>query len=187
MKLTRSVAIGVLSLVAIASATAAPNADNAERKASVLPATVTELDLSLFDGKWFELARIPIPIGRDWVNTRDIYIKNSDGTWSVRYEGNKGSSDGPGKVLKQRLRIPDSARPGDMEVSFIPFIWMKYRLLYMSDDYRFMVVGSSSMNLLWLMSREANPSSGEYEALKVKAASLGYDTAKLERVSQSGN
>jgi lipocalin len=37
------------------------------------------------------------------------------------------------------------------------------------------------------MSREATPSAEEYEALKAKAASLGYDVSKLERVSQSGN
>jgi apolipoprotein D and lipocalin family protein len=74
-----------------------------------------------------------------------------------------------------------------MEVSFIPFIWMKYRLLYMSGDYRFMLVGSSSMDLLWLMSRDATPSTEEYEDLKAKAAALGYDVSKLERVSQSGN
>ncbi len=151
-----------------------------------LPATITELELSRFEGTWFEIARIPIPIARDWVDTCDIYIKNANGTWSVRYEGNKGTYAGPRKVLKQKLRIPDIARPGDMEVSFIPFIWMKYRLIYMSEDYRFMLVGSSSMDLLWIMSREARPSDEEYLTLVEKAASLGYDTSRLERVSQSG-
>jgi lipocalin len=153
---------------------------------SGLPPTVTALDLARFEGKWFELARIPIPIARDWVNTCDIYIRNENGSWSVRYEGNKGTDSGPRKVLRQKLRIPDPARPGDMEVSFIPLIWMKYRLIYMSDDYRFMLVGSSGMDLLWLMSREALPSEEEYLALAGKAAALGYDVSKLERVSQSG-
>jgi lipocalin len=156
------------------------------QKKSELPATITALDLSHFEGKWFELSRIPIPIARDWVDTCDIYIKNADGSWSVRYEGNKGVSSGPRKVLKQSLRIPDASRPGDMEVSFIPFIWMKYRLIYMSEDYRFMLVGSSSMDLLWLMSREARPSEADYLSLVGKATALGYDVSKLERVSQSG-
>jgi apolipoprotein D and lipocalin family protein len=49
-----------------------------------------------------------------------------------------------------------------------------------------MLVGSSSMDLLWIMSREARPSDAEYLTLVEKAASLGYDTSRLERVSQSG-
>jgi apolipoprotein D and lipocalin family protein len=63
---------------------------------------------------------------------------------------------------------------------------MHYRLIYMSDDYRFMLVGSSAMDLLWLMSRDAKPTDAEYAGLVAKAAALGYDVAKLERVSQSG-
>jgi apolipoprotein D and lipocalin family protein len=173
--------IAILVGLAEACAGAGPKAD-----VVALPPTVSALDFSRFEGKWFELARIPIPIARDWVDTCDIYIHNADGTWSVRYEGNKTNSDGPRKVLKQRLRVPDIARPGEMEVSFIPFVWASYRLLYMSDDYRFMLVGSSSMDLLWLMSRDAQPTDAEYSGLQLKAAALGYDVSKLERVSQSG-
>ena len=187
MKIKRTAFAVSLFLAAACLASAAPKSDGADKKAQPLPATVTHLDLSRFEGPWYELARIPIQIARDWVNTRDVYIHNADGSWSVRYEGNKGSADGSRKVLKQKLRIPDPARPGDMEVSFMPFVWMKYRLIYMSEDYRFMLVGSSSMDLLWLMSREAKPSIEEYEALRAMAASLGYDVAKLERVSQSGS
>ncbi len=147
--------------------------------------TVTVLDLDKFEGTWFELSRIPIPVAKDWVNTVDIYIPHPDGKWSVRYEGNKGSPEGKRKVLKQKLRIPDPRHPGEMEVSMIPFIWMKYRLVYMSADYRFMLVTSSSTDFLWLMSREAVPSAAEYDGLVAEAAALGFETGRLERVLQT--
>lgn len=182
MKPKKTMLMFVSLLGAAMSASAAPKQNPVE----TIP-TVAKLDLARFEGTWYELSRIPIPIARDWVNTADIYVHNADGTWSVRYEGNKGSASGPRKVLKQKLRIPDPARPGDMEVSFIPFVWMKYRLIYMSDDFRFMLVGSSSMDYLWLMSREARPTDAEYHALVAKAASLGYEASRLERVSQNGN
>lgn len=174
--------VTVLCATAASSATAAPKPNPTES----IP-TISKLDLSRFEGTWYELSRIPIPIAKDWVNTVDIYIHNDDGSWSVRYEGNKGSASGPRKVLKQKLRIPDPAKPGDMQVSFIPFIWMNYRLIYMSDDYRFMLVGSSSMDYLWLMSRVARPTAAEYDSLTKKAASLGYDVTRLQRVNQGGN
>jgi len=149
------------------------------------PSTVTVLDLDKFEGTWFELSRIPIPVARDWVNTADIYIPHPDGKWSVRYEGNKGSPEGKRKVLKQKLRIPDPRKPGEMEVSMIPFVWMKYRLVYMSADYRFMLVTGSSTDFLWLMSREAVPSAAEYDSLVARAAAMGFETGRLERVPQT--
>jgi len=170
-----------LLLATLAVSGGAAAADNG--RTDGIPSVET-LDLSKFEGTWYELSRIPLPIARDWVNTADIYIRNADGSWSVRYEGNKGSSDGPRKVLKQKLRIPDPARPGEMQVSFIPFIWMAYRLVFMSEDYRFMLVTSSAKKYLWLMSREPVPAPGEYEALVSKAGQLGFDTGLLERVPQ---
>lgn len=71
-----------------------------------------------------------------------------------------------------------------MQVSFIPLIWMDYRLIYLSEDYRFMLVGSNSMDLLWLLSTEQIPTEEEYTALVNKAVELGYDVSLLERVPQ---
>ena len=120
--------------------------------------------LSFLEGAWYELSRIPIPIARDWVNTRDAYIHNPDGSWSVRYEGNKGSPDGKIGVLK-----------------------MKYRFVYMSADSRFMLVTGTSKDLLWLMGRVAVPAQADYDALVAKASALGFDATRLERVLQTGN
>lgn len=158
---------------------AAPSKEKPE-----LPPVVSSVDFSRFEGIWFELSRIPIPIAKDWVNTVDVYIHNPDGSWSVRYEGNKGSFTGKRKVLKQKLRIPNPQDPGNMQVSFIPFIWMDYRLIYLSEDYRFMLVGSKSMDLLWLLSTEQIPTEEEYTTLVNKAVELGYDVSLLERVPQ---
>lgn len=148
--------------------------------------TVETVDFSRFAGTWYEISRIPIAIARDWVNTRDVYVLKDSGKWEVRYEGNKGSDNGPLKVLTQRLRIPNPERPGEMEVSFLPLVWLPYRLLYVSEDYRFMIVGSSSEDLLWIMSKEALPADGEYERVTAIAADFGYDITRLERVPQSG-
>ncbi len=145
---------------------------------------VSALDMNKFEGTWYELSRIPIPIAGDWVNTVDKYIHNADGSWSVRYEGNKGSPEGKRKVLKQSLRIPDASKPGEMQVSFLPLIWADYRLIYMSEDNRFMLVTSKTMDMLWLMSRESNPPAEAYDKLVARASGLGFDTGRLERVLQ---
>jgi apolipoprotein D and lipocalin family protein len=146
--------------------------------------TVANLDLKRWEGPWYELARIPVPIGRDWVDTVETYTPRGDGTYSVVYEGHKGSPQGARKALKQRLRIPDPARPGEMQVSFLPLVWLDYRLIHMEDDYRFMLVTGSSRDYLWIMGREPKPAPEVYARLVAKAAAMGFDTSRLERVRQ---
>jgi len=147
-------------------------------------ATVVSLDLKRWQGSWYELARIPVPIGRDWVNTVETYTPREDGTYSVAYTGHSGSPDGPARSLNQRLRIPDPSRPGEMEVSFLPMVWLQYRLIYMEADYRFMLVTGSSRNYLWLMGREQVPAPEDYAKLVERAAAMGFDVSRLERVRQ---
>jgi lipocalin len=146
--------------------------------------SVANLDLKRWEGPWYELARIPVPIGRDWANTVETYTSKGDGSYSVVYEGSKGSPQGAHRSLRQRLRIPDPARPGEMQVSFLPLVWLDYRLIYMDADYRFMLVIGSTRNYLWLMGRDRKPSAEDYAKLLQKAAAMGFEVSRLERVPQ---
>ena len=135
-------------------------------------------------------------IGR-WVDFDSSY-KTMDSTymesvwWGIKqiwdkglvYEGRKGSAQGPRKVLQQRLRIPDPARPGEMQVSFLPLVWLDYRLIYMDEGYRFMLVTGSTRNYLWLMGRDPKPGPEDYARLVARAAAMGFEVSRLERVPQ---
>lgn len=161
------------------SASSNPRASTAK-----IPA-VRELSDAEFAGRWYELGRIPLPIARDWYMTSDVYEKLPDGTWRVRYEGKSGGNPPRAKLLRQQLRRPDPSAPGEMRVSFIPGIWMKYRAIHLSPDRRSMLVTSSKMNYLWVMSRSADLPDKEYQALLAAAASMGFDTRAVERVRQT--
>lgn len=149
--------------------------------------SVSELDLYRFEGTWFELARLPLPVAKDWVATTDTYEPVSPGRYRVLYEGRKGDVDGPSRRMTQRLRIPDPTHPGEMLASFVPLVWLPYRLIFMDRNYRSMLVTSRSMNLLWLMAREPDPSGGEYERLVSLAGDLGFEVSRLFRVPQRGD
>jgi len=170
-------AFSVLSSVLSLGCAKAPNTT------ADLP-TVASLDLKRWEGSWYELARIPVPIGRTWVNTVETYSPRGDGSYLVVYAGRAGSPDGPARSLKQRLRIPDPAKPGEMQVSFLPLVWLDYRLVYMEENYRFMIVTGSSRNYLWLMGRDRAPSEQAYAGLLERAAAMGFDVSRLERVRQ---
>ncbi len=146
--------------------------------------TVNELDLYRFEGSWFEIARLPVPFASDWVGTTDTYIRLDDRRFRVLYEGRKGSLEGPYRKMQQRLRIPDHRKPGELRVSFIPLVWLPYRLIYLSTDYRAIMITSSSINLLWIMAREPRLENRFYSHMVDTAAGLGFDTSRLYVVPQ---
>jgi len=146
--------------------------------------TIAALSDEEFVGRWYELGRIPLPVARDWYMTSDVYEKLPDGSWRVRYEGKSGENPPRGRFMRQKLRRPDPSTPGEMRVSFIPGIWMKYRAIHLSADRRSMLVTSSKMKYLWVMSRNAKLPESEYQALLAVAATLGFDTRAVQRVRQ---
>ncbi len=162
-----------------------PKSESSNSRASTanIP-TIESLSDEEFAGRWYELGRIPLPIARDWYMTSDVYEKQADGTWRVRYEGKSGSNPVRQSVLRQKLKRPYPSKPGEMVVSFIPGIWMKYRVIHISADRRSMIVTSSKMKYLWIMSRNANLAEEEYQALLAVAAHFGFDTRAVQRVRQ---
>lgn len=150
---------------------------------ATIPA-ITTLDLNNFTAKWYEIARIPIPVAQDWVGTSDTYVSNADGTWTVLYEGYKGTMTGEYQIMKQVLKIPDISKPGEMLASPLPFIWLPYRLIYMSDDQRKMLVTSSTIDYLWIMSKDSIISDEAYLELVNKSKDLGFDIKRIEKVLQ---
>ncbi|MCE1207730.1 MAG: lipocalin family protein, partial [Spirochaetia bacterium] len=68
--------------------------------------------------------------------------------------------------------------------SFIPGIWMKYRLIYISEDGNAMLVTSKKMKYLWIMSRLPQVPEETYASLVAKASEFGFDVSLLEKVPQ---
>lgn len=148
-----------------------------------IPAVRT-IDFDLFEGSWYEIARIPISVARDWVGTTDTYIPNGDGTWLVLYEGYKGGFDGKKGVMKQKLKGVDPDVAGEMSARPFPFTWLPYRLIYWNERDRTMLVTSSSMDFLWIMAKDPVPPPEVYETLVEESRRLGFDVSRLEKVPQ---
>lgn len=145
---------------------------------------VDKIDFALFEGAWYEIARIPISIAADWVGTTDTYIRNEDGTWLVLYEGYKGGFEGKKGVMKQKLKGVNPSVDGEMSARPFPFVWLPYRLVYWNEVDRTMLVTSGTMDYLWIMAKDPVPPPEVYNALVEESGRLGFDTARLEKVPQ---
>jgi apolipoprotein D and lipocalin family protein len=169
------IAVGLAATLTLGCASAPSTKD--------IPA-VTAFDERVFEGLWYELARIPISIARDWVGTSDTYIRNANGTWTVLYEGYKGGFDGKKGLMKQQLKAKKDAPAGELLASPFPLIWLPYRLVYWNEAAETMLVTSGTMDFLWLMAKDPVPAPEVYQDLVDQAAKLGFDTARIERVPQ---
>jgi apolipoprotein D and lipocalin family protein len=145
---------------------------------------VKSIDMARYLGRWYEISRIPVPIGRSWVNTSDSYSLRPDGSFTVVYEGFVKSAKGARKTLTGRQWIPDPAVMGDMKVSFLPLLVNDNRIIALAEDYSWLVVTSRTKDYLWIMSRTPVMDPQVYASVVSMAAGWGFDTSRLEMVRQ---
>lgn len=136
-------------------------------------------------GKWYEIARFPHRFERDLVGVTATYTLRNDGKVDVINRGYKHTLEGEVKSAKAIARIIDAEEPWRLRVYFFWPFGAEYTILHLDEeDYQWALVGSSSPNYLWILSREPKMGDETYQMLLEKARELGYDLQKIELVQQ---
>lgn len=149
------------------------------------PKTAASVDLKRYQGKWFELARLPMFFQRDCAQSEAHYNLKPDGTVGVlnrcqTLEGEWQEASGtatpqvPGKTDKLWVVFDNwfsKVLPGVAKG--------EYWVLYVSDDYQTALVGNPDRKYLWILSRKATVPAWQRETLLAKARQQGYDTNRL--------
>lgn len=146
---------------------------------------VKSFDLSRYLGTWYEIARFDHSFERGMENVTAQYSLKDDGTVKVL---NSGLKKGKPKVAEGKARQQDpKGNPAHLEVSFFLFFYSAYNILMLDDLYQVALVGSSSPDYLWILSRTPEISDIVKKALLDEALRRGYDITKLIWVDQSKN
>lgn len=146
---------------------------------------VPDVDLTRYAGVWYEIARYPHRFEKDLVGVTATYTLREDGKIDVLNQGYKGRLDGELSQATAVAKVPDPNEPGKLKVFFVPLFGAGYFILDLDrENYQWALVGSNSMNYLWILSRTPQMDNSVYEKLTRKAVSLGYDLSKLEKVPQ---
>lgn len=143
--------------------------------------TVKSLDLNRFKGMWFEIARYDHLFERDMTHVTATYTLKSDGTIDVL---NDGYRKGMHKSIKGKAKMPDSTEPGKLKVSFFLWFYADYYVFDIAPDYSYVVIGSSSPDYLWIMSRTSSLPDETMQKILSDLRSRGYDTSRLINVKQ---
>lgn len=146
--------------------------------------TVKEIDLNRYMGRWYEIARFDHFFERGLVGCIAEYSFRDDGLIKVVNTGYKRSFDGKFKESVGKARVKDSGIPGQLEVSFFLNFYGDYYVLELAPDYSYVLVGSSSDDFLWILSRTPKMKKEDLDFLLMRAQQRGYDISKLIMVEQ---
>ena len=151
---------------------------------AVLSSIVKELDAKRYMGVWYEIARYPHSFEKGLVGVTATYTLRDDGMISVLNQGYDGSFEGKLKQANGKAKIPNPAEQGKLRVSFFWIFYGDYFVLDLDKDYQHVLIGSSSPDYLWILSRTPKMDPDVYKRLVDKARGLGYDVSKLGLVAQ---
>ena len=135
--------------------------------------TVKNFDLKSYMGRWYEIARFDHPFERGMERCVADYRLLPDGSVEVLNSGYK-----EGKHRVSRGKAKKTSLPGELKVTFFIFP-APYKVMELGDNYEWSIVGSSSPNYLWILSRTPTlPDSVQADLLE-RCKRRGYDIEEL--------
>lgn len=151
------------------------------------PATADGVDLNRYQGKWHEIARLPMAFQKAGDTATATYEARADGKVGVhnvatRPDGTTAEIRGTATVLNPGENSKLSVRFDTWFGPLIPVSKLgNYWILYVSSGYQHALVGTPDRKFLWILSRTPTTPRAVEQDLVEKANALGFDTATLIR------
>lgn len=143
---------------------------------------VVRFDLKRYMGTWYEIARFDHRFERYLAEVKARYRLLADGRITVENQGTDYRTE---ERRKARGKAHAGTIPGRLRVSFFWFFYTDYNILELGDDYEWALVGGSTSDRLWILSRTPSLPSATLNRILRLAERRGYPTGKLLYVDQS--
>ena len=145
--------------------------------------TVDNLDLTRYQGKWYEIARLPNSFERNLTLVTATYTVQANGKVEVLNQGYKSGLKR--KSIKGKAWVPSKDFPGRLKVRFFWPFSGDYYVIALDEDYQYALVGSPSRKFLWLLAREPKISREVYDRYVQIAREHDFRVEELIKVDQS--
>jgi len=145
--------------------------------------TAQSVELTKFQGKWYEIAHLPRTTQSGCASTIATYTLRADGQLDFVHECTLPNGAYHGATA--HARVLDVNHPAKLGVDFGGVLG-DYWILNVSPDYRYALVGHPSRDYLWILSRTPTMDPKDLKVLLDDAQAKAFDTSKLEYTKQSG-
>ncbi|MBK6909803.1 MAG: lipocalin family protein [bacterium] len=152
---------------------------------------VPSVELDRYMGTWYEIARLPNRFQEQCAGeVSATYSLLADGTVKVvnrcrKENGEFAEAEGQAKRAdKDQPNTKLKVRFAPAFLSFLPFVWGDYWIIYLTPDYTCAVIGEPSREYLWVLSRTPTMAPNALQAALASAKQQGYDLADLVMTKQ---
>lgn len=140
---------------------------------------VSYVDLTRYAGKWFEIARLPFSFESKLKCITATYTLGEDGKIRVENAGRLISKPEKMRIANGKAFIPDKNAPSKLKVQFFWPFNGDYWIMYLDENYKYVLIGEPSLKYLWILARENRLEEPVLQMLCKKATDAGYDLTKL--------
>jgi len=147
-------------------------------------ATVENVEIGRYTGRWYEIARYPNSFEPGCVGVTADYTLRQDGRISVLNTCIEGDLDGEVRLIEGVARVIDPGTNAKLAVTFFAPFEGDYWILDLGEDYEYAVVGEPSRTFLWILSRKPVMDQDLYEDILSRLPEKSYDPNRLELVPQ---
>lgn len=145
--------------------------------------TVEQVDVQRYMGKWYEIAKYPVPFEEGCYGVTAEYSLKDDG--SVRVFNTCRTMDGDiASTIEGVARVDDPTTNAKLSVYFFGPFGAPYWIIDLDEDYDWAVVGDPTRSTLWILSRTPTMDSATYQQILDRLPAKDYDPAKLELMPQ---
>jgi len=143
------------------------------------------IDYKLYQGTWYEIARLPNPIEEGMICITMVYEYQDEGVMIVTSRGRTKSDPDDIKTLSGRAWIPDGKEPNKIKIQFIWPVTKDYVLLHIDEAKGYAILGSPFKHQLWILSRKPAIIEADLAELISIAGKNQYKTESIIRVEQT--
>ena len=145
---------------------------------------VSSVDPPRFMGRWYVIGIIPTRLERGNHNPVETYRLDSKGQVCTWYRYRPGGFQAPVKLLASTGLVQPGTGNAEWKVRFFGLFKAQYLIGWLAPDYSQVMVVRDARDYLWYMARTPSVPDADYQAMLQRAAALGYDTTRIERVPQ---
>lgn len=128
-------------------------------------------------GKWYEIKRLDHSFERNLKNVTANYTLEKNNEISIINRGiDEKNKERLFEAVAKQTEVPNFFK---VHPKNFPIVSAQYNVAWISDDYNYAIVTSSSYEYLWFLSRERTIPLNIYNSMLEKAKKLGFKVENL--------
>ena len=142
------------------------------------------INYELYQGKWYEVARLPNSFEEGLICTTMTYTYQDDGIMTVTSSGKNKNNPNDSKSFTAKAWIPDENEPQKIKMQFVWPVAFDFILIHIDEEKGYAIIASPNKKYLWMLSRQPMINESDIFELKSISEKNQYNIDNLVYVEQ---